>query len=190
MKKVIFGLAFVILLLFSSCNLLSLYPLYTKEVLVRKDEIDGIWMMPIDSTYFEWAFEAPTLSSSYDYALSVTDPDDEEEEQYEIHIVQLGEDYYFDIFPKADRYMLLTSLMACHTFGKVEFQNNKMIYYTFDADWLKSLFDKRKIRLRHERTGKDEILLTASPKELQQFLIKYGQDENAYLDTIVLTRPL
>jgi len=189
MKRWLFFPVTLLLVGLSSCNLLSLYPLYTSEVLVRNDRMSGDWRWTVDSSYLDWTF-TPPKEDDYEYRLLVTHPEEGEEEEYRIHLVQLGDDFYFDIYPGENRGLLLTEWLACHTFGKVEFRGEAIIYYPFDYDWLKGLFDQRKIRLRHERVSDTRILLTASPEELQKFLLKYGKDENAYLDPIRLERPL
>lgn len=185
MKRLSFAIIGVFILVFSSCNLLSLYPLYTDDVLVTDDRLSGTWRWTVDSAYMDWEFEKGKDSV---YHLVVTDPDEGSMESYKLHLVKLENTYYLDIFPNDSKSLMLTELLACHTFGKIEIQDDEIVYYPFDYDWVKELFDHRKIRLRHERP-RSNILLTASPKELQKFLIKYGNDEKAYLDPIVLNRP-
>ncbi len=187
--KRIFWIALVSLpLAFSSCNLLSLYPLYTDEVLVRDDRIAGKWLWEIDSASLEWSFRSPEREEGFSYELRVTDPKEGEQEVYDIRLVKLEDAFYFDVYPQ-EKNMLLTDLLACHTFGKVKIEDDQITYYPFDYDWLEDLFEQRKIRLRHE-TPQNKILLTASPEELQKFLLKYGNDEKAYLDPIILKRPV
>jgi hypothetical protein len=189
MKRIFWFTLASLSLAFSSCNLLSLYPLYTDEVLVRDDRIEGEWLWRVDSSAIQWSFQAPESGEGFTYHLRVTDPEDGEQEGYDIRLVKLEDTYYFDVFPGTQEGLLLTDLLACHTFGKVEIADDQITYYPFDYDWLEDLFEQRKIRLRHE-TPQNKILLTASPEELQKFLLKYGNDEKAYLDPIILKRPV
>ena len=52
--------------------------------------------------------------------------------------------------------------------------------------WLADLLKNNKIRISHETIHKkyqdDSYILTASTDELQKFLIKYGNDPNAFVD--------
>ena len=53
---------------------------------------------------------------------------------------------------------------------------------SFKTEWLEDLFKQRKIRIKHEVIKDDEILLTASSKDLQKFVLKYEEEKKAYKD--------
>ena len=59
-------------------------------------------------------------------------------------------------------------LFPVHTFAKVNIEQNK-------------------IKISHEKSGQN-IILTASTGELQKFVVKYGSDEDAFFDPIILNR--
>ena len=79
-------------------------------------------------------------------------------------------------------------MMPVHTFAKVEIEKDEVKIYRFDQEWLDDLFKQRKVRIKHEETSDGQIILTASTSDLQKFFEKYAEDENAYLEPIILHR--
>ncbi|MDX1941443.1 MAG: hypothetical protein SFU99_12875, partial [Saprospiraceae bacterium] len=75
-----------------------------------------------------------------------------------------------------------------HSFARVEFKNRQVIIRFFDYDFLKTLFEQQKIRLKHERLSNDNIVLTAPTEELQKFVLKYADEPKAYQEALVLKR--
>jgi len=80
-------------------------------------------------------------------------------------------------------------IVPVHTFAKLKVTSNQLQINWFDQDWLEKLIKENKIRIHHEYNG-DYILLTALPKELQKFVTKYVDSEEAFKDGIeaVLSR--
>jgi hypothetical protein len=79
-------------------------------------------------------------------------------------------------------------MLPVHTFAKVEIEKDEVKIYRFDQEWLDDLFKQRKVRIKHEETSDEGIILTASTADLQKFFEKYADDEKAYLDPIILYR--
>ncbi len=50
-----------------------------------------------------------------------------------------------------------------------------------DDDWLRKRIEEGEVNIAHERLGTD-ILLTASTKDLQMFVLKYAEDKEAFPD--------
>ncbi len=78
-------------------------------------------------------------------------------------------------------------LVPAHTFAKVEISKDTIKIFQFDIEHLEDLLENGKIRIRHVRPDKD-IILTATTEELQEFFIKYAEDEEAYTDPIILVK--
>ena len=165
----------------------SLHPLYTDDTLVFEPALLGTWT-DSEGTYVFETLKPKTYLFTY-----LQGPD---QQQYEVHLVKLGADYYLDFylyrkdsfFPDEDA--VLAPLIRTHSFAKVNWSQNTMeISHFSELDWLQDLFDQRKIRIKHERID-DEILLTAAPKELQKFFLKYADDPNIFTEAIPLKRAL
>jgi hypothetical protein len=99
-------------------------------------------------------------------------------------------DFYLEDFLDDDELDLSSfHIVPVHTFAKIDITENRLQINWYDQDWLEKSIKENKIRIRHEYNG-DYILLTASPKELQKFVTKYVNSEEAFKDGIesILTR--
>ena len=83
-------------------------------------------------------------------------------------------------------------LFPVHTFSKIAVLNDELSIEFFKDSWIRNLILDNRVRIAHEKTGgplddpDENILITASTDELQEFVLKYGKDEKAFDDPIVL----
>ena len=178
----------IIVAFLSGCVVYSFYPLYTKDDLFPNDLITGTW---IQDEKTEWIFEhayfgkkVPGNIDSTSYILTLTE--DGEKSEFRIHIILLGGHYFLDFYLEDyldGQKLTLADFHAVpvHTFAKVEVSDNQLYINWFDQEWLEKLIKENKIRIRHEYNG-DYILLTAKTKELQKFVTKYVNSEEAFKD--------
>lgn len=117
--------------------------------------------------------------------------DDGERLVYQAHLVKIGQDLFFDLYPLPEysETAFGQNLFPVHTFMKVKLNGNKLDLIQFDLDKLNKLFKSNLIRLRNENVD-GTILITAQPKELQKFLDKYSDDESVFEDGESYTRIL
>lgn len=181
----------MVALFFSGCVVYSFYPLYTESDLFPNDILTGEWM---DSDSTIWNFEheyhgkkVPENIDSTSYVLNLKDKDGKES-KFNIHVVKLAGHYFLDFYLEDfldDNNLDLESfhIVPVHTFAKLEVSENKLQINWFDQEWLKKLIEENKIRIHHEAND-DYILLTAKPKELQKFVIKYVNSEEAFKEGI------
>jgi hypothetical protein len=189
MNKIKFFIGAMVLLL-SGC-IPSVHPLYSDDVLRENTHLIGAWSEEEDD---RWSFE----EDGDGYYL--THYDGKNYGYFEVYLVQLGNNYYFDFYPDhLDKSftinqetvindMLGWHLLPVHTFAKVNIEKDKLVIWMFDPDWLDDLLDKRMIRIKHETHQEDGHLITASTQELQKFVIKYGDLDEAFVDPITLHR--
>lgn len=197
MKTKIFLTIIIVVIFLSGCVVYSFYPLYTEKDLFPNEILTGKW---IDDDSTLWVFEhayhgdkVPENIDSTSYILNVKDKDNKES-KFSVHIIKLGGHYFLDFyledFPgNNDLDLASFHIVPVHTFAKLTVQENELKINWFDQDWLKKLIDSNKIRIHHEDNG-DYILLTAKPGELQKFVTKYVDTEEAFKDglDVVLTR--
>ncbi|UZR97527.1 hypothetical protein [Chondrinema litorale] len=175
--------------IFSSCTVLSFYPLYTENELIKDDRILGEWQTTSENMNTEdtirWSIsfiQNQDNTNKYTYTLNLYHQKEETDSaKFLLHIVELDGNTYLDFFPeegKVNNDFFTIHLIPVHTFAKLEIGDELKISW-FDSDWLEKLFENNKIRMKHEKT-KDVTLLTAKPQELQKFIIKYANDEKAY----------
>ena len=68
-----------------------------------------------------------------------------------------------------------------HTSYRVEIMNDRSFELSQLAEgYVTRLIDEKKIRIKHETYADDNIVITASTSELQQYLIKYSDEPEAY----------
>jgi hypothetical protein len=201
-KSLVFVLGLT-LFLFQSC-VPSLHPLYTSDVLAWSKDIAGTWL-PTDDDYEAgskaniWHFVA-----NKDKSFQLTQYDSNGKPgTFEAHLVKLGENYFFDLAPRtatseekasdpAFNKECLTDLESIHyfpmhTFAKVSFSANELSIAMFDGDFLNDLLEQNRIRIKHEKVD-GEYVLTASSKELQNFMMKYADDPKAFMDPMLLRK--
>lgn len=191
---------FLLLLLFlSGCVVYSFYPLYTKKDLFPNDILTGQWLesngentSPENSEGI-WTFEHPFINEnesderdSLSYVLTVKQNEEGKvlTSVFNVHIIELGDAYFLDFylrdFPDDGDFSLGDfHLVPVHTFAKLSVTDNGLYINWFDPEWLEDLVRKNKIRIHHEAND-DFILLTAKTNELQKFVSKYVNSEEAF----------
>lgn len=189
-------LVLVLTLFFSGCVVYSFYPLYTEKDLFPNELLTGSW---IDEDETKWEFKHPVhgkkelkVVDSLRYVLTVSE--DEASAEFIVHVVELGGHYFLDFymeeyFSEDDMELTAMHIIPVHTFAKLEVSENSLTIRWFDPEWMEDLIKENKIRIHHEEND-DFILLTAKPKELQKFVTKYVNSEEAFNDGLsaILTR--
>jgi len=114
------------------------------------------------------------------------------------NMTKIGGDLYLDFvaFQTEDKKALLAeknvferSNLSAHSFAKMTFVDERLNLEMFDGEVVEDLIKNRKVRLRHEIIGDDDqILLTASTKELRSFIEKYGDDSDLFDDPQEFTK--
>ena len=198
----------IIALFLSGCVVYSFYPLYTEKDLFANDMLIGEWFESDDQEVkfydgdTEWSFKHPYIgkkengiidSTSYVLNLKTVEQGEKIESEFRVHVIKLGEYYFLDFYLEdfgGDEVTLATfHIVPVHTFAKLTVEDDRLIINWFDQDWLDELIRENKIRIHHEQND-DFILLTAKPKELQKFVTKYVNSEDAFKDglEVVLRR--
>lgn len=163
----------------------SLHSLYTDKDTPIEPAILGDWVQ--DSGDSTWLF---AKKDNHTYRLIYTDKDGRPGE-FEARLVKLGKQMFLDLFPEdpklPENAYYKYHLLRAHTFLRVSVSASQMQLAGMDPTWLKSLLASDPDAIRHE-TVNDTIVFTASPKELQTFLMKHGGDPKAFAAVIELSR--
>lgn len=187
----------LIAVMISSCGVVSLHPLFTKETLIFRNDMLGEWIDK-NSERSEWKFEKDNDKESPGYLMTYSGEkalsDELEIYQYDVHLVKLDQYYFLDFErvlseeEESNYFSNIAPLLPAHSFAKIEFKDNEMKLYFFDAENLEKLLEQQKIRIKHERLKDDTFVLTASSEELQKFVVKYANQAEAFEDATVLKR--
>lgn len=189
-KSILFLTAIVFLL--SGCLVYSFYPLYTEKDLFANDLLLGEW---IDGDSSIWKFEHKPIgkkelgkvdSTAYILKIKEEGHPDFTNAAFIVRIVKLEETYFLDFYLQDYKYddeadIFDLHLIPVHTFAKMELKGDHVRLNWFDPGWLGDLIEKNKIRIHHENND-EHILLTAKPEELQKFVVKYVNSNEAFKD--------
>jgi hypothetical protein len=186
MKKQFGLLALIGTLFFTSC-LSSLHPLYTKESQVFEATLLGTWEKDDQSFLFEKAGK-----KDY-YKLTHTDKKENEITESEAHLVKLGDHYYLDFQRWTDYgdlfdFSLLAPRLDVHNFARVVWNDQQVEIIFFDGEKIGELLEQRRIRIKHEKIGLEEFVLTAQSEELQEFVRKYSDELLDFSETLKLPK--
>lgn len=72
------------------------------------------------------------------------------------------------------------NVVPAHTFGGIEVENGHLIIKPLNSEFIEELIRTKRIRLKHEVTAREDIVLTASTEDLRTFIGKYAADERLY----------
>lgn len=199
MKKIALTTAFALLLIFLSSCLTTLHPIFTEKDLAYDPKLIGVWntenqgnkgRVIISNLSTENSLELPGNISAIKqrgYFICYLDSNGKTSEQYIAFLARIGKHLYFDYYPtdkKEDRKLdefFGVHFVRMHTSYRVEIlKNGGFELSQLDGSYVKNLIDEKKIRISHETDADDNTIITASTKELQQYLVKYGDEPSAY----------
>lgn len=191
----------VLVVVTSSCTVQSLHPLYEEETAIKMPALEGDW---VDGDGLVWNLSTPNRDenngihknmSKKMYRLAVA-PEGEAVD-VDVFLVQLGGSYFMDLFPahnfeeKIENKVLTGTVLPVHVFSKFRLSGDTLFLNQFETDWLDKLIKNNQIRISHERIKMhdlERIVLTASTRDLQKFVTKYHDTEEAFSKTDTLYR--
>jgi len=198
MKKVPIILGFTFLLIFLSSCLTTLHPIFTEKDLSYDSKLIGTWntesngnkgVALITNLATESSIELPGKISTIKqkgYLISYLGADGESD-RYIAFLAKIGKHLYFDYYPadkKEDRKIdefFGAHFVKMHTSYRVDISKDGSFELTqLDEGYVRKLIDEKKIRINYEKDADDNTVITASTSELQQYLLKYGDEPSAY----------
>jgi hypothetical protein len=192
MKRSIILVFVLTLVLLQGCLVKSLHPFFKDSDVVFKKELINNWK---DQEGARWEI-LPVKESKVAYELRHYQSGGEQpDEMFVAHLFNLHGQLYLDFFPIArddsDAAMFDMHMLPTHTIARIESISDREIQIRWlNEEWLQSLFDQNKIRISHEvvynpitqdRSNMGYVL-TASTDEMQKFIIKYGDEDKAFID--------
>jgi len=175
----------VVLVMLGGC-VPSLHKLYTEEDVVFKQELMGFWTS--EGMDDRWEFRSDNKKS---YELNYADKEGKEG-KFEVHLVKLEDKIFMDLYPSEpniasnDFYKL--HLLGVHTFMLVKQIEPVPELSPMDYEELKNLLEDNPEAIKHEIV-EGRVILTASTKELQDFVVKHaGAGSEIFGDIITLNK--
>jgi hypothetical protein len=195
MKTRIILLSLLLIFILQGCLVKSLHPFYTENDTIFNKELLGNWTDK-DSAAWEirqhmrttGLLKPDTPDKSYDISLT----DNKGTSHFIAHLFRLEDQLYLDFLPtdnNCQNDLAEIHLVPTHSLAKIDLSGGKITISWYNEEWLIGLFNKNKIRIAHERVPYDpdmrdpesmQVILTAQTRELQKFIIKYGNDPEAF----------
>ncbi len=211
MKRLLLGL--FILFTFTGCFLKSVHPLVSEKDAVLMPGLEGTWLnddelwtfindprnvtnLDLSKYELDVEFEEGEEIEETIYLVLVQKLDENtvsDEEPYVLlgRIVQLNDHYFLDLslfdFSLGEDDLISAHQFPVHTFSKVTVDGDDPNIEFFKSAWIKELIESNRVRIKYEKVD-ESILITASTKELQKFVSKYAEDEDAFDDPVILER--
>ena len=195
MKKILFYSLAVIL---GGCvPVLSLHQLYTKESIVFEEKLLGVWVDDPNNPETTWDFERPEKQDPNDKAYRLTfSGKDGKKGLFTAHLVKLDNKLFLDVYPaespcdvedpnKVRWPFNIFFMVPAHTFLKVGSIGPELKMSLTNQDKIKEFITENPQAVRHEIV-EENVVFTASPKELQEFIKKYADDKRVFVDEMVL----
>ncbi len=193
-KKILFYLLAVLL---GGCvPVLSLNSLYTEENVAFDRKLLGTWIDDPNSPEVTWEFERLEEPNNA-YRLVFSDKDDKKG-SFVVHLVKLQNRLFLDVYPGElpwepddpnEVKWLYNSffLIPAHTFIRIDSLEPQLRMRLTDDDEMAELLKEDPNAVKHISI-EDRLILTASTKELQAFVLKYAGDRRVFSNEVILNR--
>jgi hypothetical protein len=194
-KKTLFYLLAVVL---GGCvPVASVHCLYTKENAVFEEKLLGTWVQEPNSPKTIWEFTRHDEEPNNVYKLIFTD-EEGKKGSFVAVMVKLKDKLFLDAYPSELPWEIEDPnqmewpynsffLIPAHTFIKVDsIEPQLKLRITMD-DKMDELLKENPDAIEHILI-EDRIVLTAKTKQLQEFILKYADDERLFVDEIALDR--
>lgn len=174
MKKIVFYFIAVTL-----CGCVpSLHPLFTENELTFDANLIGIWA-PADSNE-TWEFK-PGEKNHYECIYI----DQGKIGRFDTRLGRLGNTMFLDIYPEelniSENDFYKAHFVAMHTFMMINLTKDTLSLRAMNPDDFEKFVKTKPNAVKYENLGDKNLILTASTKELQVFMLKYGVNEKYQL---------
>ncbi|MBA7701342.1 hypothetical protein ES703_110077 [subsurface metagenome] len=192
-KKILFYLLAVLL---GGClPVMSLHSLYTEENVVFEEKLLGIWVDDPNSPETIWEFKRIDEPENA-YKLIFSDNKDRKG-SFVAHLVKLQNRLFLDVYPGElpwepddpnEVKWLYNSffLIPAHMFIRID-SIEPQLRMRLINDEMADLLKEDPNAVEHTSI-EDRLILTASTKELQAFVLKYAGDRRLFSNEVILNR--
>ena len=188
---------------------MSLHPLFTDESITFEERLLGTWVDDpnspettweftrlADSPEHEWEFNRPKKPEKA-YKLVLINNQDGTKGSFFARLVKLKDRLFLDIYPSQlpckkpdpnDGWLFnALFLIPGHSFIIIDSVEPRLKMRLTDDDDMEKLLKEDPNAVKHEIVD-DRLILTASTKELQAFVLKYADDTRVFNNDIALSR--
>jgi len=172
----------------------SLQPLFEENDLVFESGLVGTWKGADNEN--TWTFEKAQDSNEYAlvYRQAEFGPDGPFSEEklvpgdtarFQARLGRLGGRLFLDLIPEDEGNPRVRNdlfnwhLIRAHTICRISLEKDELRLDWLDENWLGEAFKSGKVTIAHAR-AEDGWVVTAPTKELQQMVLKYAEDNDAF----------
>ena len=152
----------------------SVHPLFTENEQISDANLVGIWS-PADSND-TWIFKPEKKGYEGIYI-----ENNKNISNFNVRLGKLGDNMFLDTYPQktnlAENDFYKAHLLCTHSFLRVELSKDSLKLRVMNPDSVDKLLKSDPNIIKYERLEDGKVVLTASTKELQDFMLKYGVDE-------------
>jgi hypothetical protein len=163
---------YTLALILGGCVVQSVHPLFTENELIFDANLIGTWVEKDPNNI--WTFEKKDNNT---YKLTYTSGG--KSGTFTVCLGAIGADKYLNLYPEDPNLpqndFYKSHLLYINSFAKVKFTDPDLTGQLMNPDGVKKLLEKKPKLIKHELT-ENSLILTASTKELQKFILKYGSD--------------
>ena len=174
----------------------SLHCLYTEADVVFEEKLLGTWVDDPNEPDTTWEFTRIDDPNNA-YKLIFTD-EEGRKGSFVAVLVKLKDKLFLDVCPselpwemedpnKVDWPYNAFFLIPAHTFIKVESIEPQLKMRITQESEMEKLLKENPDAIKHTSI-EDRLVLTASTKQLQAFVLKYADDERVFIDEVALDR--
>ena len=190
-------LSFLIIVIIGGCiPVMSLHPLYTEEDVVFEEGLLGKWFDDFNEPEAFWKFERIEKPKNA-YKLILSD-EEGNKGSFIAHLVKLDDKLFLDAYPsespwepeepnEVDFLFNNLFLLPTHTFMKIDSIEPELKMRLTLESKMEELLKENPDAVKHTKV-EDRLVLTASTKELQAFVLKYADNEKLFADEMILQR--
>jgi len=178
MKPIRFIPLLILSLLISGCPARSLNPLFTEQQAILLPLLIGTWEN-MDEIY---SFE-PLPGNNY--RLVIRSADEKDSSIYLVLSGKIGNTWYLDSYPIVNSQE--HHYLSMHVVTQMVLNGDTLKLAMLEGDWLLKMDKEKKLKTPHVQR-ENEIILTGSTEELQQFIAFAGKDSDAFPDVGIFVR--
>ena len=177
MRTLRYVTALAIALLALGCPARSIFPLFNEKDLVFNKDLVGTWVgkdvLTIERSG-EKSYKAILKEGTEPGASSST-------ATYTAQLGKVGKYWFLDSTPMSD-HNVDHHFIKSHLITRIRLEGDGLFMATLEGDRLKELIDGGTLRVSHVKR-ENEIVLTASPEELQRLVLQLADDEKAFKES-------
>lgn len=170
---------------------LSVHPLFTDDSLIFEEKLLGVWAEEGSEERYEFGRYGDKDDKRYTFVYTDTEG---ETGEFLASLGKLNDMLFLDLYPaEADvnaNAFYKYHLLGVHTFIKVEQIGPTLQMRVMSPDKMKEMLKQDPNLVKHEVLEEPDsrILLTASTKDLQRFMVEYANTEGLFEEPTDLRR--